>query len=610
MLKKQLKNILWLLKVSWTKCSSDLLVWTFLSLIGALMPFFMLIALQNTIDTITLFINKGYMVFDKAIVSITLYALFMFIQAFYNSLPPFIFQKMQHNTLQEFKKIIAAKVLNTNILAFDSAEYQERLSLANQAIDYGPVMIILQSSVEFICTLIEIGSVSYIVARATPLGLLALIMITLLNIWIQAQNGKQQYNLEKENEYNRRKSSYYASLLTDKNNAMEIRAYGLGDYFIQRWQKITEIINASHFKVRKKWTLVFILVSSLRLLIMGLSTLFVAINVFNGELSLGQLLTIWVAFGMIQSSLERWASVGAGIVEAVLMASELQNFLEWEPIKSFRSTTGLITDYNSGSNKNIPLMELKDVSFSYKGDKPNICHVSAKINQGDIIALVGYNGSGKTTLIKLLLGLYEPDDGVILREGIPLSDFKLDTSNIGCVFQDYVRYEMKLRENVGFGCLKYLNEDPVLERALYKAGAKDIYKNDLNDSMDSILGRSFDISGVELSGGQWQKLAIARGLVGNPLFVVFDEPTSNLDPIAEYEQFVQIKEQLHGETILIVSHRLGLSRLANRIWVLKDGQLIEDGSHYELLSKNQEYARLWENQIKWYDLDLISKGGF
>jgi ATP-binding cassette subfamily B protein len=150
----------------------------------------------------------------------------------------------------------------------------------------------------------------------------------------------------------------------------------------------------------------------------------------------------------------------------------------------------------------------------------------------------------------------------------------------------------------------------MLDLGVYKAGAKDIYKNDLNDSMDSILGRSFDISGVELSGGQWQKLAIARGLVGNPLFVVFDEPTSNLDPIAEYEQFVQIKEQLHGETILIVSHRLGLSRLANRIWVLKDGQLIEDGSHYELLSKNQEYARLWENQIKWYDLDLISKGGF
>jgi ATP-binding cassette subfamily B protein len=230
--------------------------------------------------------------------------------------------------------------------------------------------------------------------------------------------------------------------------------------------------------------------------------------------------------------------------------------------------------------------------------RPGRCNLT--IAPGEKIALVGPNGAGKTTLIKLLTRLYDPTEGAILLDGVDLRDYDPEDlrRRIGVIFQDFVKYQLSARENIGFGQIDRLDDQPRIDDAAERGGA-DAVVAELPEGMDTMLGRWFD-KGNELSGGQWQKIALSRAFMRDGEVLVLDEPTSALDAEREYEIFQRFRELTEGKIAVLISHRFSTVRMADRIAVVEDGHISELGSHAELVAHGGTYARLFELQAEGY----------
>jgi ATP-binding cassette subfamily B protein len=246
-------------------------------------------------------------------------------------------------------------------------------------------------------------------------------------------------------------------------------------------------------------------------------------------------------------------------------------------------------------------IEFRNVSFKYPG-RPDwaLRNISLTIGPGEKLALVGANGAGKTTFIKLLTRLYDPTEGQILLDGVDLRDYDLDDlrRGMGVIFQDFVRYMMTAGENIGFGQIEALDDQPRIERAAEKGGADEVIAG-LPQGYETMLGAWFE-RGRELSGGQWQKIALGRAFMRDAEVLVLDEPTSALDAGREYEIFQRFRQLTDGRIAILISHRFSTVRMADRIAVLDNGELIELGTHRELLERGGLYARLFNMQAEGY----------
>ena len=245
--------------------------------------------------------------------------------------------------------------------------------------------------------------------------------------------------------------------------------------------------------------------------------------------------------------------------------------------------------------------EFRDVSFAYPGsDHQVLDRVSFRFDAGERIALIGENGAGKTTLVKLLARLYDPTEGAILLDGVDLRDYDVDSlrGEIGVIFQDYMRYDMLVRENIGFGRIDELDNQERVESAARKSLAEPLIAQ-LSSGYRQMLGRRFD-NGVDLSAGQWQKIALARAYMRDAQVLILDEPTASLDARAEYEVFLRFADLTRDRMAVLISHRFSTVRMADRILVLADGRVVEQGSHQQLVALGGRYAELFELQAAGY----------
>ena len=256
----------------------------------------------------------------------------------------------------------------------------------------------------------------------------------------------------------------------------------------------------------------------------------------------------------------------------------------------------------SSHDNNAVVFEARNLSFGYEDNVQVLNEINFKIKKGEVIALVGLNGSGKSTLVKLLLQLYEPTKGAMYFYGKPFSEYRRGyiNSQIGAFFQKIYLFHVKLSENIGFGDVKNVNDEKRIRQALKKGGAEKIAEK-LPKGLENMIGREVDTEGAVLSGGEKQKVAAARAHMSDKQIMIFDEPAAALDPIAELEQFMAIKEKVNGRTAILISHRVGFARLADRIIVLDNGCITESGSHEQLMLKNGIYANFFNQQAKWYD---------
>jgi ATP-binding cassette subfamily B protein len=246
-------------------------------------------------------------------------------------------------------------------------------------------------------------------------------------------------------------------------------------------------------------------------------------------------------------------------------------------------------------------IEFRNVTYTYEGkDEPALREVTFSIAPGETVAIVGHNGAGKTTLVKLLARLYDPTSGQVLIDGHDVREYDPDElrGEFGVLFQDYVSYQFTARENIGIGRVERLEDAPAISDAAAKSGASRVIET-LPEGYDTVLGKWFD-GGVNLSGGEWQKVALGRAFMRDAQILILDEPSAALDAKAEYELFSRLQQLAHGRTAIFISHRFSTVRRADRILVFEEGRLIEQGTHHELLALGGRYAELFNLQAASY----------
>jgi ATP-binding cassette subfamily B protein len=393
----------------------------------------------------------------------------------------------------------------------------------------------------------------------------------------------------------RRELDYLRVLGTSKESAKEVKVFGLGDHLRNRFDQLTGTIIEENKSLSRRRLLWGSLLGMLGSIGYYAAYAFLVFRAIKGQMSVGDLTFLGGSLLGCANQISMLFSTFASIADQALFLTDLLEFFAVKPrISSRANALPAPRPMRSG-------YEFRNVCFSYPGSSRLILNnINFRIEAGERIALVGENGQGKTTLVKLLARLYDPTSGVILLDGVDLRDYDVDDLHreIGVIFQDFMRYDLPARENIGVGRIDQVYDDVGLLEAARKSGADEVLAK-LPGGLDQILGRRFE-GGVDLSGGEWQKFALARAYLRDSQVLILDEPTSSLDAAAEYEVFERFAELTRARTALFISHRLSTVRMADRIVVIDGGNVGEQGTHQELIDRGGQYARLFEMQASSY----------
>lgn len=413
---------------------------------------------------------------------------------------------------------------------------------------------------------------------------------------IQSKIGTSKYWLMFYQTPTARQADYTSRLLENHQSIKEIRLFNLGTFLLQRWSNLfLKNANESLQLLKKEHWLKFALDILIALFYLGATIIMIWLTRLN-LIKIGDFVAIGQAIQGVQSSINQFSSLLAKFQEDNLHLGDYFDFLNYHH-------DGLSI---SPGKRTFPTLlkegiKVKNLSFRYPDDSEFIIRdVSFEIKPGEKVTIVGENGSGKTTLVKCLTGLYPITNGNIYFDGIEINELSLETlySNTTVIFQDFMRYAFSVKDNIMFGNITEYDNRGILETAASQSGIDSVI-NRLHMGYETNLGRLFD-KGVDLSGGQWQKIALSRALAKNSQIFILDEPTSSLDPLAEMEVFKQFEQMTNGRTTLFVSHRMAAARMADRILVMKNGTIVESGTHVELMELKEEYYLMYTNQAQWY----------
>ncbi|MBE6559902.1 MAG: ABC transporter ATP-binding protein [Ruminococcaceae bacterium] len=491
---------------------------------------------------------------------------------------------------------IMRKAKTVDLASFDMPEFYAKLENANREAGTRP-MDILNSSFSLVSTLISMFSFITILWGVSPAapGIIILFAIpsAAVNFVYRAKNVKYI----RERSRNRREMSYFGGLVTNHNMVKEIKLYNLADVFIGRFDEVFKTYYHGHRRLIINEQMWHMLMTVLRTGVNCGLFLYIAKKVCDGILKVGDYSLYTGALNSIGSGVTSFINTTATIYEGTLFIENMISFMEEET--HIRPSIAEPAKPQRGIGHTI---ELRDVSFRYPGtERDVISHVNLTIRSGETMVLVGLNGAGKTTLIKLITRLYDPTEGVILLDGRDIREYDVEAlyQIFGIIFQDFGKYAVTVAENIHYGEISRVANDEDIRRAARQSNAAD-YIESLPEGYDTPLMRIFDENGTDLSGGQWQKLAIARAFFADADFLILDEPTSALDPMAEQEIYNEFGKLSEGKTTIFVSHRLSSATTASKIVVLEYGQKVEEGTHTELMELKGKYYTLFTTQAQRY----------
>lgn len=417
-----------------------------------------------------------------------------------------------------------------------------------------------------------------------PLLVVALFIISASVLFSQILRSGIVRSFEEENAALRRQTEYLESCITGKEYAKETRTLGAVDYFFGLFLDSMKRFNKSSMKTERKIAWVELLLRSVNVLGYACILALLIYYVMNGSISVGAFATVFYSVERISNVLNKIVLYCGDVLKEISTASFTHEFLN---VSKEESHTGTL-------DKSVDIC-LENISFAYPGGNKNVINdVTLSIRQGETLAIIGENGAGKTTLTKLIIGLYNPTSGSVRYGGNDISNYvpKSRFNRISGVFQNFIRYKLTVKENIMISDVNAHNE---VERAARVAGTQLAH---LSNGIDTMLSREFD--GIELSGGQWQRIAIARGIYRDYDVIILDEPTAAIDPIEESNIFRLFKESAKGKTSILVTHRLGSTKIADRILLMEDGQICELGTHEQLMKLDGKYARMYREQASWY----------
>ncbi len=393
----------------------------------------------------------------------------------------------------------------------------------------------------------------------------------------------------------RRQLDYLRVLGSSREAAKELKLFGLADYISGRFLALADAIYAQSVSLARRRLAAGALLSTISTGGYYAAYAYVVWLAARGEISVGTLTFVAGAIAGASGNLQALFSTISGIADQALFATDLLAFFALQPKVRARA---------DGRPMPRPIrrgFEMRGVVFSYPDSARRVLDgVDLRLAPGERVALVGENGEGKTTIVKLLTRLYDPTGGRITLDGIDLKDYDLADLHreIGVIFQDFVRYDMTAAENIAMGRIDALGDPARIEAAAHKSLADGVVRR-LPRRYDQLLGRRFD-DGVDLSGGEWQKIALARAYLRDSQVLVLDEPTAALDARSEYEVFQRFADLTRGRTALLISHRFSTVRMCDRILVLAGGRIAEEGSHDALLQQGGRYAEMFELQASSY----------
>ena len=409
----------------------------------------------------------------------------------------------------------------------------------------------------------------------------------------------------------RRQLDYLRYLSASDKSAKEVQVFGLSNWLLGRYHRLAARLHEANSRLALRKGIASILLAWLGLAGYYAGYILILWRAFYGTITIGTLTFLAASFLRCRAAMERLLLSVSNVYEQGLYVRDLFEFFELQPIIGSRAGSRQVpTPLKQG-------LTFEDVGFQYPGKSGwAVRHVNLSITPGEKIALVGENGAGKTTLAKLLARLYDPTEGRILLDGVDLREYRLDSlrSAVGVIFQDFVHYDLPLDENIGVGEISQVQDyldrlleqpdrnanstDPAIANAARKSQADALAAN-FPSGYRQMLGRRFQ-DGLELSGGEWQKIALARAYIRRSQIIILDEPTAALDARAEYEVFQRFAELVAGQIAFLISHRFSTVRMADRIVVLRQGAIGEQGTHDQLVALNGLYAELFRLQAEGY----------
>ena len=500
--------------------------------------------------------------------------------------------------VEHVKMMIMNKTKELDLASFDMPAFYEKLENANREAGNRPIQI-LSSTFSIVSTTISL--VSYIIILATAPGMwwtsLVMIAISVPSAIISFIYRRKHFQYMRFRSKDRRQMNYYTSTLTNKDIVKEIRMFDLADTFIERYRAVFKHYYAGlrHLIITESiWHVVVTLVSATTRCIFFAM---IAFQVFTRKIRIGDYSLYTGALTSIATNVSTLINTSATIYEGTLFIDNLISFMEEK--QTVVPRLEVPEPVSHGAPHTIQFI---NVSFRYPGTERDVLkNINLTLRPGETMVLVGLNGAGKTTLIKLLTRLYDPTEGQILLDGRDLRDYDVKELYrlFGIIFQDFGKYAFTVKENIAFGNFHKEHSDEEIRRAAIEANADD-YISKLPDGYETPLMRIFEQNGLELSGGQWQKLAVARAFYADSDVLILDEPTSALDPMAEQEIYNQFDRLRKDKTTIFVSHRLSSATVASKIVVLEYGEIIEEGTHSELMALHGRYYELFSTQAKRY----------
>jgi ATP-binding cassette subfamily B protein len=392
-----------------------------------------------------------------------------------------------------------------------------------------------------------------------------------------------------------RQLDYLRVLGGSKEAAKELKLFGLRKFLIDRFTRLSDEIYSENTGLSRRKLIAGSLLSMVGTMGYYSAYVFVIWRTVNGALTIGTLTFLAGAIQQASSNIQQIFSTIAAIGDQALFLTDLLAFFKMQPtIRNKPNALPAPRPIKQG-------IEFRNVCFSYPGNSRLVLdHINFTVHSTERLALIGENGQGKTTIVKLITRLYDPTEGQILLDGVDLRDYDLEDLHreMGVIFQDFMRYEMTAAENIAVGRVEELNNPEMLRAAAQKSMAESTIAR-LPRGYDQMLGRRFE-QGVDISGGEWQKVALARAYLRNAQILILDEPTAALDARSEFEVFQRFAELTAGKMALFISHRFSTVRSADRIIVLENGRIAEEGNHEQLSRLGGRYAEMFEMQASSY----------
>ena len=497
--------------------------------------------------------------------------------------------RIDFQTGQQLQIELGEKGTRLSMICYENTETNNMLKRAKNCIEQERFSDLSLSVFNILAEFLKVNGTLLVLAGFHPV----LVGISLLSVFpyliVRLVRGKEFYELKRYQAAGERRRNYLYHLFGDKQAVKELRIFEIEDYIEQKMYAARDNMKQEvwNFKKRDMRSLLIceIFCKSGYLL----SIFSTILLLLHQVLDVGMMAAALVAFTSFQTAANYFLVSLGRIPECAAFVKDYYDFMDMEEAE--KGTEKLCSDFDS--------IKVKQLSFSYPGRKtPAVSNLSFTIKRNEVVAIVGNNGSGKTTLVKLLTGLYQAQKGQIYygRQNLRSLDPEEFYKQISFVSQDFIKYELTVRENIGIGDWKQMENTDKIYMLLHQVGLETFISQ---ASVNQLLGNEF--GGRELSVGQWQKLAIARGMMKDSSVIFLDEPTAALDPLMETKVLKMFLKIAREKTAIIVSHRIGICKEVDKIIVMKEGKIAEIGNHEELLAEKGEYYRLYTMQQKWYE---------